>query len=290
MAGEEDASRIEVPAEWHSFAAELKAAAVSGPPLRVYLLGEPDSGKSTFAAFLCDTPGSNTIDTWLLDGDPGQSVSGLPGTVGLAERRGGLWETTDRRFTGDVTPATFPLLSAAGMAHLARRNRAHILVVDPSGYLRGHSGRAYQLGLIDLLRPDFLVSIGGGTEVEQLLGQLVRPPGMQLRQLPRAAAARRRSTAERRRYRETRLRDYFHPAHAFTLDTRDLAVRVPGGAGRRAEPGPGLVCALCDSGQLILSLAVVTGIESEALQILAPPFPFERLAGLHIGAFTLNID
>ena len=152
-------------------------------PFTLYVLGEPDSGKSTFARWLADSL-AGTVPVALLDADPGQGTIGPPTTIGarLWDRRGdagtpvataadrfapeaaGLPSSPERLyFIGDTTPVGSLMQLITGLAALRRAVaewHPSILIVDPCGLVSGAVGREMQLHSMEVLRTDEVVLLG----------------------------------------------------------------------------------------------------------------------------------
>jgi polynucleotide 5'-hydroxyl-kinase GRC3/NOL9 len=108
----------------------------------------------------------------------------------------------------------------AALAAGARRRGARIVVVDTTGWVEGPSAVAAKLRKIRRLAPRHVVAIQRAAEVEPILAGV--PAGTVIHRLRPAAAARTRTAAERRAFREERFAVYFAHARPLVLDTRRL--------------------------------------------------------------------
>ncbi len=296
-----------IPADWRQaaqLAAESPAQGGAGP-LTVYVIGGADAGKSTLCRYLLDNlaPG---FAAGYLDCDPGQSVIGPPATVGMrlfprgwrpgasAGEGGGRGGETFLRFVGSTTPSGHLLQTLAGIRRLqdlAAEKRTERLIVDSSGFVQGHVAREFQYHLIDLLRPDLLLALGGGRYVEDALAGFRRSRARILR-LHSSAAARAKTPEERRAYRQARFRRYFLEARETELFYQELGLH--GEVPWPDSPGDsaGRLCALCDARQLVLALGIAAEVDTARrwIRLTAPPFAAAEVVTLLFGSVFLSPD
>ena len=150
--------------EWRRICEDI----VQSSARRVVIVGEVDSGKSAFSAFLLNYALEKGLKTALVDADVGQNDVGYPGTVALAfPKRPIAWtrELSAEKlyFVGSITPSgneEAVVLGAHTLAEEAER-RADLVVVNTDGWVDGARARRYKIRLILSLRPDALVVMYG---------------------------------------------------------------------------------------------------------------------------------
>lgn len=247
----------EVPA-WEALAEALTRKGAAGT---VYLLGATDTGKSTLATYLIERLGEQTA---YLDADAGQAVLGPPGTLGVALPDGEV----RLRFTGALTPTraleeTFEALKVLRAAAYAAG--AETVVVDSCGYVTGRGGVAFQRRSVAALRPDHIVALPRGRELEPILGPFRGRRGPRFHRVMPSPHARERSRGERRRYRRARFAAYMEGAVRLPLPA-DLQVR-----GAVPEDPTGTLAALCDAAGWVLTVGIVEAVGEDGVVLLAPP-------------------
>lgn len=199
------------------------------------VLGDTDTGKTTFVTALANTCTARGLSMGLVDTDLGQSEIGPPTTIGLGRVRGVLGRAADAElaalhFVGATSPPGHLLSIVVGTRRLVERARAEGLdrvVVDTSGLVAGELGRVLKQAKIDLLDPDLLVCLERGRECGHIVRPYLQAGRPAVLRLPVVPAARRRTWEERRRHRESRLRAYFAPARPVTLDLGRVVLRSP---------------------------------------------------------------
>ncbi|MEB3816512.1 MAG: hypothetical protein LRS46_01015 [Desulfurococcales archaeon] len=128
---------------------------------RILLIGPPDSGKSTLAAWSVNASGGNFS---LLSVDVGQNEYYAPGfeTLVHAGKRplipGLAMESLTTCFVGSFTPSRALDRYIACASSLSRMN-ANILV-DTDGWIAVPSGMASKAALAEAVKADYIVSIG----------------------------------------------------------------------------------------------------------------------------------
>ena len=216
----------DVPAEWE----QLDLQGLGGT---LMIVGPPDVGKSTLARYLFKRFCAVFPRVAYLDGDPGQSTLGPPGTMTLAlaedgddsfPPRGRIW----RGFVGSVSPVghMLPVLTcAARLAGAARDAGAHVIVFDTTGLVDPSRGGIYlKLAKIDLLRPAVLFAIQRKQELNSLVLPLYRSRRLQLVELVPPSAAQRRDPSVRKAHRATQFADYFADSAQLRLSWPQFAV------------------------------------------------------------------
>lgn len=201
----------EIPPEWE----ELDLKGLSGT---LMVVGPPDVGKSTFARYLFKRLNKLFRRVAYLDGDPGQSSLGPPGTMTLAlaengddtfPPRGRIW----RGFVGSVSPAghMLPVLTcAARLVGAAQKAGVQVVIYDTSGLVDPASGGIYlKLAKIDLLRPSVLFAIKRYQELNSLVLPLRRSRRIKVVELSPPPAVRRRDSSIRRAHRAAQFAKYF---------------------------------------------------------------------------------
>jgi polynucleotide 5'-kinase involved in rRNA processing len=148
------------------------------------LVGGLDTGKSTLARNVARAGVDAGLTAAVLDADIGQSSVGPPTTVGLklAREAGDLEPDTLARadaltFVGTTSPQghLLPLVSGSRLLlDLARAEGADLVVVDTTGLVSGVFGQVLKFHKIGLLRPDLVVGLERGEELEPLLGVIRR--------------------------------------------------------------------------------------------------------------------
>lgn len=262
-------------------------AAPTGP--LVYIVGAPDTGKTTLTGWL----GDELDRTWRvarIDADPGQSAVGPPACLAAA------WADDDKpialRFVGDVTPEGRLLQTLTGSARLveaARQAGAQAIVLDSSGYAVPDAAREFQHQLIDLLRPDHLLGLQRGGELEPILKPFDRRRGVQTHRLPASSAARRRSADHRRRRRADRFAAYFADAGESSFDLRRVGLHGKSTGTGATDSWRGRLVGLVDRDGLTLALGVVRRIdEAGAMRVFAPPLDPGAVVSVHVGSLTLD--
>jgi polynucleotide 5'-hydroxyl-kinase GRC3/NOL9 len=197
------------------------------------LLGGPDTGKTTLSRELANAGaarGWNRVS--LIDADVGQGEVGPPGTVALATVHTPVEALTELKaerlgFVGATSPPGHLLAlvtSVRRMADEARRRGAELIVVDTSGLIEGSAARQLKQAKVDLLRPETVIAIQSGRELEGILRLVETGSTAEVIRLSPHPAARPKPPGLRRARRTARFFHRFQRARAFELSTAQVAI------------------------------------------------------------------
>ncbi len=270
----------EAPPDWAAAVDRI----VAGRARRVLLLGPGDAGKSTFCRVLLRRAARSGRGVAVLDADPGQKLVGPPACATLG--RGEAPALSALAFVGALDPLRGWRPLVAGTGRLAAEAEADLLVVNTSGLLAG-AGRRLKAAKIAAVRPELLVALGEGADLEAALAD--HHGAIQALRLPRSPVPRRKGAGERRALRREAFRNYFAPAPVWALDVRGL--RLEGEPGGEALPRAGHLVALADAAGRDLALGIALG--GEGLPDLVPlraPRPEASVVGLRWGPLRLDED
>jgi len=150
----------------------------------VLLVGGLDTGKSTLSRMLLRAGVDAGRPTAFLDADVGQKTVGPPATISMkvvrsvADLEPDALATADAlSFVGSTSPQGHLLPVVTGVVALAQRARdggADLLVVDSGGLVSGISGQILKYHKVEMLRPDLVVGLQRGEELQPLLGVIQR--------------------------------------------------------------------------------------------------------------------
>jgi polynucleotide 5'-hydroxyl-kinase GRC3/NOL9 len=252
-------------------------------------LGATDTGKTTLLAELAKRlVRERTVA--VVDADVGQSHIGPPAAVGwarLSEEQSdpSAAEAQGIAFVGDVTPVGHLLQLAVAMAVCvqAAAAAAEVVLIDTPGFVAGPTASALWWSVVRLLRPDRVVAIRRGDELDAFLGGLPDDAaGVDLIEAPKGIAF--KSAAQRRLHRQRRFEQYFRDAPVHAVDLDRVAVRTAGPAPAHAPIGR--LVALADRRGNDLALGVVQTCQPDGrtLLIRAPALNPEDVRALVVGS------
>lgn len=147
----------------------------------VFLIGGMDTGKSTMAVAITREALRRGRSVALVDADIGNSTIGPPTCVGLKVIRSeadiGARQAADRlHFVGGVSPDRLVLqhvIATTAMAH-AGQEAADLVIVDTTGTVSGVVGQTLKYHKVELIRPDLILALQRGGELEPVIGMLRR--------------------------------------------------------------------------------------------------------------------
>jgi polynucleotide 5'-hydroxyl-kinase GRC3/NOL9 len=276
---------------------------IAASPGCVFMLGAPDTGKSTMAHFLCAQSVQGGLSTAYIDGDLGQSVCSPPTTLGLTfltepprtmETLG--WDSL--YFIGATSPANHLLATAAGVQRLVRKaleETAQMVVVDTSGLVAGEMGFILKFYKIELLNPRHIVVIQKSEEVEHILKPLLGREGIKIHRLAPSQGVRERSPETRRAYRQRRFEEYFSGSSLRRISLNAVGLISPAfphlTVADRGERLHGTVIGLNDEHYFARGLGIWAGFDQERNEVSVTT-PLGDLGGvryLHLGHITIDI-
>jgi len=185
----------------------------------VLLIGGLDSGKTTLGRAMVRTAHEAGKLAAFIDADVGQKSVGPPTTIGMKLVRTPEETEPERMedpdglyFVGSTSPQGHLLSVVTGTARLltvAREAGAEFVVVDTSGMVSGVYGQLLKYHKMELVRPDLVVGLQRGEELDPLLGIARRFFAGDVFALPVHPAAVPTSVEQRAANRELAMERYF---------------------------------------------------------------------------------
>jgi len=147
----------------------------------VMLMGSHDTGKTTLARAILSAGVDAGKSCAYVDADVGESTVGPPTCTGLKwinaqEDLDNLAAADELRFVGATNPSRLVLqmvIATAALVDVARRS-ADLVVIDTTGTISGVVGETLKYHKVELTRPDAVVAIQRGSEMEPIIGMLRR--------------------------------------------------------------------------------------------------------------------
>ena len=192
---------------------------VLATPGVVMIVGDIDTGKTTFGIQLAERAQQAGIPTAIVDADVVQSTVGPPTTVGLKLCAG--LETFDRAslrtadalgFVGALVPKghLLPLVTTtAKLVDKAREAGCRLIIVDTTSLVSGIYGQTLKFFKMDLVRPDLIVALERGGELEPVVGIAQRFTPAEVLEVAISPQAVMRTVDERITFREEQFAAYF---------------------------------------------------------------------------------
>lgn len=142
------------------------------------LMGSQDTGKTTLAReILAAAPGPVAY----VDADVGTTTTGPPTCVGMKVVKSrsdldNLEEADELRFVGSVRPERLILQIVVATTSLvdSARQMADLVIVDTTSAVAGVVGETLKYHTVELCRPDRIVALQRGSELEPIIGMLKR--------------------------------------------------------------------------------------------------------------------
>ena len=192
---------------------------------KIFLLGGPDSGKTTFAVALASEI-SKSEPVSLIDTDIGQSTIGPPTTlasINVKKGEGKFWESEadSYYFAGDITPVKFMLPVLAGSCKLSGQSQTK-QIIDSSGLISYPFGTILKYQKLMAIRPDLVIAFQRGKELEELLSTVDN--FVQIKRLAVSKDLPKRTPAQRAGIRKKKFAVYFKGSSSRNLDLTQLSV------------------------------------------------------------------
>lgn len=181
---------------------------------RVLVVGPPESGKSTFTAFLANYLRESRVRVGVIEGDVGQEDILVPTTIALAEvSKPVLWlrelEPILFKFVGCTSPQYCYSESILAIRELVNEGvnlGLKAILVNTDGWVNTASGIEHKLTIIRWTKPDVVVAMD-----KEVYSYLLKCANSLTNVIyaPRPAVVRIRSKEERRELRTQAYRRYF---------------------------------------------------------------------------------
>lgn len=260
----------------------------------VYMLvGGLDTGKTTLAMQAIRNAVNGGHTAALVDADVGRTTVGPPACVGLRvfddpadlDR---IDEPDALHFVGTTMPARLVLQQVVATAVMVERARraAEIVIVDTTAVVTGVSGETLKYHKTELCRPDRIVALQRGEEMEPLMGMLRRFLDVEVTTAPTDPAVDSMSPDARARQRADSFRRALEPP-LVTWKVRPtvFAPTLPAGL----NPGrlDGVLVGVQDQSGGCLGLGVLSH-EDETLKVLTNVG--EGMSGLRLGSMRIDLE
>lgn len=155
------------------------------------LMGSVDTGKTTLALDAARLALSAGRTVAIVDADVGNSTIGPPACVGLKVLRDmsdlESLDAPDRlHFVGTITPARLVLQQVVATAAMVdqAREMADLVILDTTAVVSGVAGETLKYHKAELCRPDKVIALQRGGEMEPVVGMLRRFLGMDVTVTP----------------------------------------------------------------------------------------------------------
>ena len=165
-----------IPKEWMNLIRELENYK---DRFCVFILGESDSGKTSFCRFLISSLVAKGYSLAWIDADIGQSTIGPPASVGMKIISSG--EEKDNplffRFVGSISPTGHLLQSLVAVRSLVDKaisQKVRGIILDTTGFVSGRVGIEFKFQKIELVNPTHLIALEKRKELEVLLKNFSR--------------------------------------------------------------------------------------------------------------------
>lgn len=185
----------------------------------VALLGGLDSGKTTLGRVIGRIAVDHGKTVAFVDSDVSQSTVGPPSTIGLKICREAddlqwdrMFEADALYFVGSIAPQGHLLSLVSGTAMLVRQGQemgADLVIVDTSGTVSGVYGQVLKYHKLELIRPDIVIGLERGEELQPLYGIVQRFFSAEVISLPVHRDVVPTTVDQRAENREESMRRYF---------------------------------------------------------------------------------
>ncbi|RLE55146.1 MAG: hypothetical protein DRJ40_09330 [Thermoprotei archaeon] len=218
---------VRAPVEWKYAIERITTRLSSG---RILVLGNVASGKSTFSLLLLNTLTAMDKKCAIIDTDLGQSDFGLPSVISMSIVSRpypslSLLPFVDGYFVGCVSPAGLTHKVVLGVQKLLNRalsSGVDFTVVVTDGWIRGWEAREQKLSLIDVVRPDVVIALELGTELEPILKPIEKYEFIDIIRVPALRGVPQRDAVERKMFRENMYKRHFRNARVLSLDLGEV--------------------------------------------------------------------
>ncbi|MPZ51513.1 MAG: hypothetical protein GEU79_02065 [Acidimicrobiia bacterium] len=147
----------------------------------VMMIGDTDTGKTTMAHTVARESVANGRTVAIVDGDVGHPSNGPPGCVSLTildstEDIEELPPPSQLHFVGHTDPSRLALQQVVATVSLVTKARelADLVLLDTTGVISGIAGQTLRYHETELVRPDRIVALHRGGELEPVIGMLTR--------------------------------------------------------------------------------------------------------------------
>lgn len=259
----------------------------------VMLLGAPDTGKTSFARKLIQAALAAGRTIAYVDGDPDQTTTGPPTCTGLKliSSQADLDDIAraDRlHFVGSIGVEGVVLQQVVATAALvdAARDLADLIVVDTTGTISGIVGQTLKYHTMELVRPDVVIGLQRGAELEPVIGMLRRFFSAEVETAPVDPDVRPASPDSRRTHRAKRLAEAFaEPLQRWRVRETVFAPTLP--AGLDLAKLHHVLVGLQDGTGRCLGLGLLEHSE-DALRVVTNSG--DDMRGLRLGSVTMDPD
>ena len=155
------------------------------------LIGGVDTGKTTLALAAARLAVSAGKTVALVDADIGNSTVGPPACIGLkvirsADDLGSVREPDLLHFVGTITPARLVLQQVVATAAVVDKAKqlADLVILDTTAVVSGVAGETLKYHKAELCRPDKVIALQRGGELEPVVGMLRRFLGVDVTVAP----------------------------------------------------------------------------------------------------------
>jgi polynucleotide 5'-hydroxyl-kinase GRC3/NOL9 len=166
-----------IPTSWEIVSQEI---ASMKKPNTVMVMGEVDSGKTSFCVYLANKALKRKLNVAVIDGDLGQSDIGPPTTIGFCHigvpvRDLFELEAEDGYFVGVTSPSSVIDKVETKLADLKNRvlgTNVDFLILNTDGWVDGEDAIRYKAHLAERVMPDIVVGIQRENELDPILSTL----------------------------------------------------------------------------------------------------------------------
>jgi len=166
-----------VPPSWEKASKETLSLK---KPVTVMVLGEVDSGKTSFCTYLANEALKKNWKVGVIDADLGQSDIGPPSTIGFNRITAPVRDLFEIRaenahFVGLTSPSGAVDRVIEGLAELksrALKTDVDFLIINTDGWVEGEDAAKYKIRLTERVSPSVVVGIRQGDELTPILTAL----------------------------------------------------------------------------------------------------------------------
>lgn len=259
----------------------------------VMCIGALDTGKTTMARRLIETALDAGRSVGYVDSDIGNSSMGPPACVSMRVFRrssdtSGNGAPDAVHFVGGISPERLVLQQVTATAALVDRARdeADMVVMDTSPMIAGVVGETLKYHKMELCRPDAVVALQRGGELEPVVGMIRRFFGGNVHTAPVEPDVRPSSPDERMGRRAERIKSAFAPPlETWRVRPTVFAPTLPSGL----DPNrlDGLLVGVHDADGRCQGLGRLE-VDDGNLKVLTNAG--EGMQGLRLGSLRLDLD